>query len=91
MNTEGDAVGRGVGRKSRATLLASQVASAGMKRRLLPLPLAVLALAAGCGGSGGDPDADPAAMVPARAPVYVEASIKTDDDFEAVAKKLSGS
>lgn len=30
-------------------------------------------------------------MVPARAPLYVEASIKTDDDFEAVAKKLSGS
>lgn len=62
-----------------------------MKRPLLCLPLAVLAIAAGCGGSGGDPDADPAAMVPARAPVYVEATIKTDDDFEAVAKKLSGS
>ena len=61
-----------------------------MKRRLLPLPLAVLALAAGCGGSGGDPDADPAAIAPARAPLYLEASIKSDKDVEAIAKKLSG-
>ena len=95
MNTEADGVGRCVGRKASATtpqgFLRTQVASAGMKRPLLSLPLAVIALAAGCGGSGGDPDADPAAMVPARAPLYVEASIKTDDDFEAVAKKLSGS
>ena len=62
-----------------------------MKRPLLSLPLAALAIAAGCGGSGGAADADPAAMAPARAPLYVEASLKTDDDFEAVAKQLSGS
>ena len=62
-----------------------------MKRPLLSLPLALVALAVGCGGSGGDPDADPSAMVPARAPLYLEASIKSDKDFEAVAKKLSGS
>jgi hypothetical protein len=61
-----------------------------MKRSRLLLPLAVLALVAGCGGSGGDPDADPAAIVPARAPVYLEATLKADDDFEAVAKKLTG-
>jgi hypothetical protein len=61
-----------------------------MKRPLLSLPLAVLALAAGCGGSGGDPDADPAAIAPARAPLYFEASIKSDKDVEAIAKKLSG-
>ena len=95
MNTEGEAVGSGVGRKSPKEstqgFLRTQVASAAMKRPLLSLPLAVLALAAGCGGSGGDPDADPSAMVPARAPLYLEASITSDDDFEAVAKKLSGS
>ena len=56
------------------------------------LPLAVLALAAGCGGSGGDPDADPAAIVPARAPVYLEAqrSSPSDDVEASSAKKLSG-
>jgi hypothetical protein len=62
-----------------------------MNRSRLLLPLAAIAGLAGCGGSGGDPDADPAAVVPARAPIYLEASVKADDDFEAVAKKLSGS
>jgi hypothetical protein len=59
-------------------------------RASLPLALAAAALAAGCGGSGGDPDADPAAIVPAGAPVYLEATLESDDDFDAVAKKLSG-
>jgi len=46
-------------------------------RRLVPAVLAALALpvAAGCGGSSGDSSADPAAVVPARAPVYAEATI----------------
>jgi hypothetical protein len=62
-----------------------------MKRLLITPLLAVLALAAGCGGSGGDPDADPAAVVPANAPVYVEATLDPSDDVREVAKKLSGS
>ncbi len=58
---------------------------------------AVLATAASlpvlsaCGeGGGGDPSADPAAIVPARAPVYVEANLKPGDDITELAKKLSG-
>jgi hypothetical protein len=65
-----------------------------MTRRLLPTSLAVLAFAAGCGGPGGDPDADPAAVVPARAPVYVEAVINpegdTADNVRALSEKLAG-
>lgn len=49
----------------------------------------VLALAA-CGGSGGDPSADPAALVPAGSAVYVEATLKPDDDAKELAKKISG-
>jgi hypothetical protein len=61
----------------------------------LPLVVALLALlvafAAGCGDeSSGDPGADPAAVVPARAPVYAEANLKPDDDIIELAKKLSG-
>ena len=65
--------------------------------RLLSLSAAlVLSLVVGaCGGSesssGGD---DPASLAPARAPVYVEAVLKPDgqalEDFNAIAKKLSG-
>jgi hypothetical protein len=65
-----------------------------MKKLLLSTPLAVAALAAGCGGSGGDPDADPAAVVPARAPVYIEATInpegETADEIKALSQKLAG-
>jgi Protein of unknown function (DUF3352) len=61
-----------------------------MNRLLITPLLAVLALAAGCGGSGGDPDADPASIVPARAPVYLEATLDPDDDVRAVARKLAG-
>jgi hypothetical protein len=45
-------------------------------RRVVLAPLAVLtvAIAAGC-GSSSDSTADPAAVVPARAPAYVEATI----------------
>ena len=46
---------------------------------------------AACGGSGGDPDADPAAIVPSRAPVYVEAKVNPKgDDVNELAKKLVG-
>ena len=65
-----------------------------MTRRLL-LPLAAgVALAAGCGSSGGDPDADPAAIVPARAPVYLEADLSLEGDQQdavnALSEKLAG-
>jgi hypothetical protein len=69
---------------------------------LLNRPLAALAASAvlvpglaACGGSGGgSPDADPAAIVPARAPVYLEANIKPDGDakeaVDELARKLGG-
>lgn len=69
---------------------------------LLNRPLAAIAasaalipLIAACGGSsGGSPDADPAAIVPARAPVYLEADIKPDGDakeaVDELARKLGG-
>ena len=47
---------------------------------------------AGCGESGGNPDADPAAVVPGNAPVYLEAVVKPEGDqraeVEAVLKKV---
>lgn len=66
-------------------------------RRALPA-LAVLSLAApvaGCGGgSAGDGDADPAAAVPARAPLYLQATVRPEGqqkaDVEAAAKKVLG-
>jgi hypothetical protein len=65
-----------------------------MNRLLFSTSLAVAAIAAGCGGSGGDPDADPAAVVPSRAPVYVEATINPDgetaDEIKALSQKLAG-
>src|SRR5687767_10120402 len=51
---------------------------------------ATLPLAACGGGSGGDPNADPAAVVPAGAAVYFEANLKPGDDITELAKKLSG-
>lgn len=53
------------------------------------------ALAVGCGGSSsGAADADPAAVVPANAPLYVEAAVKPDgetsDEIKALSKKLAG-
>ena len=63
------------------------------RRHLLSLALAALA-AAGCGSSGGDPDADPAALVPARAPIYLEADLKLEGDEQdavnALGQKLAG-
>jgi len=54
------------------------------------LAAATLPIAA-CGGGGGDAGADPAAVVPARAPVYIEATVKPDgDDVNELAKKLAG-
>src|SRR5688572_15375985 len=65
-----------------------------MNRLLITTSLAVAAIAAGCGGSGGDPDADPASIVPARAPVYLEATIdpegETADEIKALSQKLAG-
>src|SRR4051812_46188449 len=64
-----------------------------MKPRLLVV-LAVLVPLAGCGSGsgGGNGDADPAKLVPASAPVYVEITARpegsTRDDAEAAAKKL---
>ena len=65
-----------------------------MKLLSLPLVAVVFGLAA-CGGSGGgNPDADPAAIVPARAPVYVEAVLNPEgelaDDVRALSQKLAG-
>jgi hypothetical protein len=94
MNTEGDAVGDRVGRNhpnGSATLLANfRIRSAAMRGLLLSLSLCGVVLAAGCGSSGGDPDTDPAALAPARAPIYAEVSLESDDDFKSVASKLSG-
>jgi hypothetical protein len=65
-----------------------------MKRLLVSTSLAIAVIAAGCGGSGGDPDADPASVVPARAPVYVEVTIDPDgetaDEIKALSQKLAG-
>lgn len=67
-----------------------------MTRPLLaPLAAALASVAvAGCGGSGGDPDADPAAVVPARAPVYLEATLDpegdTSEDVRALSRRLGG-
>jgi hypothetical protein len=44
---------------------------------------AALAFAAGCGESGGNPDADPAAVVPGSAPLYIEAVVKPEGDQKA--------
>jgi hypothetical protein len=70
-----------------------------MFRPQLSLPLlataGAAALAVGCGGSSsGAADADPAAVVPANAPLYVEAALKPDgetsDEIKALGKKLAG-
>jgi len=72
-----------------------------MHRTALLRPLAALAACAAlapavaaCGGSGGNPDADPAAVVPARAPVYVEAAIRPEGDaaeaVDELGRKLAG-
>ena len=58
--------------------------------------LAAVPLVAACGGGGGggNPDADPASLVPARAPVYVEAVVRpegeTADAIDQLGKKLAG-
>ncbi|MBW3548893.1 MAG: hypothetical protein KY452_12285 [Actinobacteria bacterium] len=61
-------------------------------RRLRALPFLVAALCAiflaACGGSG-DPDAKPATIVPAAAPLYFEVTVRPEgdvrDDAEAAA------
>jgi hypothetical protein len=61
-----------------------------MKHRLLAvLAVAVLPLAGGCGSSGSGssgPGADPATMVPATAPIYLEAVVRPDGDVGNGAK-----
>ena len=69
-------------------------------RRLTPFPaLAAAALAAalvvaGCGGSSNSGDANPASVVPATAPLYLEATIRPQGDqktaIEGIIKKLGG-
>lgn len=62
-----------------------------MRRLLLSISIAGALAAAGCGGSsGGGSDADPATLVPASAPIYAEFSLEDDEDFKAVASKLTG-
>jgi hypothetical protein len=61
-------------------------------RRLLPhsllAVLGALLVFAGCGGDG-DAGADPAAVAPARAPVYIEATIDPDGETEENVRSLS--
>jgi len=64
-------------------------------RRLRALPFLVAALCAillaACGGSG-DPDAQPASVVPASAPLYFEVTVRPEGDLradaEAAARKI---
>lgn len=68
---------------------------ASVKSRLVPISLAAALAIAGCGDSGSaDSGADPAALVPAAAPVYIEATIQPDGelktDVEALAESLAG-
>ena len=54
--------------------------------------LALAGFGIGCGESGGNPDADPAAVVPSGAPIYLEATVQPEgsqrDEVEAVLKKV---
>lgn len=66
-------------------------------RLLLPAACAAVALAAaGCGdsssssGGSGNAGADPAALLPASAPVYVEAQIRPTGDLATNAKSVAG-
>src|SRR6476660_6775321 len=67
-------------------------------RFLLPvLPAAVVALlVAGCGGGGSDSSggADPASVMPASAPVYLDFTVRpegeTKTNVEALAKSIAG-
>jgi len=57
----------------------------------LSLTCAVLALtAAACGESGSAGDADPATLVPADAPIYVEASVRPEGDLREDALAAAG-
>jgi hypothetical protein len=66
-------------------------------RRLAAAAVLALALpAAGCGGSGsgGDGGADPASVVPARAALYAEVTVRPEGDqaaaVDTLAKKIAG-
>jgi len=62
-------------------------------RRRLALavaPLAAAAVLAGCGASSGAGDTDPAGLVPASAPVYLEAVVHPDDQEAGDARTALG-
>lgn len=63
-------------------------------RLVILLALAVAALAAGCGGGDDKSSADPASVVPASAPVFVEASLKlqgeAEEDVNELARRIAG-
>jgi hypothetical protein len=67
-------------------------------RLVLPALLAALAalVIAGCGGGddGGDGGADPASVAPARAPIFIDFTVKpegaTKENIDALAQKLAG-
>jgi hypothetical protein len=62
-------------------------------RRLLALvvaPIAAAAAIAGCGSSSGSGDTDPAGLVPASAPVYLEAVVHPDEPEAADARAALG-
>lgn len=69
-----------------------------MKLRLVPLALlAILAafLIAGCGGGGDESGgADPASLVPAKAPVFIDFKVRPEGEMkaniDALAKKVAG-
>jgi hypothetical protein len=70
------------------------VSSASLRRTVVAFATVLTAaIAAGC-GSSNDSTADPAAIVPARAPAYVEATIAPEgeqrDDALAAARKILG-
>lgn len=62
------------------------------RRAAAGLAVAVTTLAAGCGGESGNADVDPASVLPANAPVYVEVTVRPDGDLkanvEAAARKV---
>jgi len=61
-------------------------------RRLLALalPIAAAAVIAGCGASTGAGGTDPAGLVPASAPVYLEAALRPDDQEAGDARTAFG-
>ncbi|MBA3866680.1 MAG: DUF3352 domain-containing protein [Solirubrobacterales bacterium] len=61
---------------------------------LLALALAAALAIAGCGGGGNSSGSDPATLVPPKAPVYIEATVKPQgtlaSNIDALAKNVAG-